>query len=508
MRIVWLLERTDQLWGGVKVALTDANWLARRGHDVTVLSRTAPPAWLDLQCAFQRVDTLSPAVVPPADVVIGTYWTTVPAAAGVRGARAVHFCQGYEGDAVEHDNVRAQIEAVYRLPGVHHVTIAPHLTALLRRRFAIAAREVVYATDHDVCFPAPARPAGRPLRVGLVGPYEVPWKDIATGLAACRLAHRAGLQLQLVRVTNTAPHADEREQPFPVEWHERVRPERMGDIYRSLDVFLGTSSGAEEGFFLPAVEAMACGVPCVLTDVPCFRAHGDHQYALFVPPRDPPAMAEALVVAGRSPEVATALRSGGIAAARRYTQDAHGKALLAVLADVTGHGKQVAAARRTDGGDLVDLGARLTRELRDGAARLQAAADHERAAAFLAAAHCLCPGDAGLAADAAWALHQAGDTAGALRMFTALVEHGFDQAAVHERRAHLLNGSGQPAAAAQAFRAAIAAGRRDADTYNSLGIALFRTGDVAGARSSFERALVLQPDHQDALANVADLPAH
>ena len=93
-------------------------------------------------------------------------------------------------------------------------------------------------------------------------------------------------------------------------------------------------------------------------------------------------------------------------------------------------------------------------------------------------------------------------------MFTALVEHGFDQAAVHERRAHLLNGSGQPAAAAQAFRAAIAAGRRDADTYNSLGIALFRTGDVAGARSSFERALVLQPDHQDALANVADLPAH
>src|SRR5262249_10196062 len=169
--------------------------------------------------------------------------------------------------------------------------------------------------DHGVCFPGPARPAARPLRVGLVGPYEVPWKDIATGLAACRLAHRAGLQLQLVRVTNTAPHADERDQPVPVEWHERVRPERMGDIYRSLDVFLGTSSGAEEGFFLPAVEAMACGVPCVLTDIACFRAHGDHQYALFVPPRDAAAMAEALVVAGRAADVRSALRRSGVAAA-------------------------------------------------------------------------------------------------------------------------------------------------------------------------------------------------
>ncbi len=507
MRIVWLLDRTDQLWGGVKVALTDANWLADRGHDVTVLSRTGPPAWMQLRCAFQQVAALTADAVPAADVVIGTFWTTVAAAAGVRGAKAVHFCQGYEGDIAEYAQLRDRIDAVYRLPGMHHVTIAPHLTALLRRRFGIAAHEARNAVDHDIHYPGPPRPPNARLRVGIVGPYQVVGKDIATGIAACRLAHTAGLALELVRVTNTTPHADERKQPFPVEWHQQVPPNEMGAIYRSLDVFLGTSSGPE-GFFLPAVEAMACGIPCVLTDTPAARSHGDHQYALFVPPGDAAAMAEALVIAGRGRDVATALRAGGITAAQAYSQPAHGAALERALLQIAGLDQATGATTElgVDDEDLAEFGMRTVRALRVGAERLDQRGDRERAAAFLAAAHCLCPGDAGLAADAAWSLHLAGDTTAALRMFDSLVEDGVDHVLVHERHALLLDGTGQPAAAAQAFRAAIAAGLRNAATYNNLGVALYRTGDLAGARSSFERALVLDPEHADAQANVADLP--
>ena len=79
MRITWLLEQADRLSGGVKVAIEDANWLAARGHDVTVVSKSGPPAWMELRCAFRRVDDFHPAHLPPADVRIGISASTIHA---------------------------------------------------------------------------------------------------------------------------------------------------------------------------------------------------------------------------------------------------------------------------------------------------------------------------------------------------------------------------------------------------------------------------------------------
>lgn len=337
MRIAYLLERADQLWGGVKVVLDDANWLAARGHDVTVVTRSGPPEWMDLRCRLVQVATFEPHHVPPSDIHIGTLWTTVPFAIQAGPGTAVHFCQGYEGDLADQTTVRPHIEAVYRLPAVNHITVSAHLAELLRARFGIEARYVPQAIDHTVHHPGPVRPERRRVRVGLIGSARVPAKGIADGLAACALAAAAGLDLELVRVTNIEPDPAERQQPFPVEVHTCVPPGEMGDLYRSLDVLLAPVTAMGEGFYLPAVEAMACGIPCVLTDVPCLREHGAERhepFALFVPPHDPYAMAEAVVVAGRVPHVRAALRTAGIEVAARYTQDAHGAQLEHALREI------------------------------------------------------------------------------------------------------------------------------------------------------------------------------
>jgi glycosyltransferase involved in cell wall biosynthesis len=514
MRITWLLETADQLWGGVKVALEDANWLQRRGHDVTVVSRSGPPAWMQLACAFRCVPDFRAEHLPDADVLVGTFWTTVPWAAGAgreKGA-PVHFCQGYEGDNPENAALRERIEAVYRLRGVHRVTISPHLTRLLRERFGSDAHEVVYAIDHGVHFAAPARAPQSPLRVGLVGPYAIAWKDLPTGYAACRLAHAAGRELVLVRATNVPPVAAERNTPFPVEWHREVPPARMGDWYRSLDVLLATSSGAEEGFFLPAIEAMACGVPAVLTDVPCFREHaarvGNDRYALFVPPRDPAAMAEALVLAGSLPDVRASLREGGLALAAHYHPDRHGEQLEALLqrfaAAHTHDATARTAAPATAAADaLAELGERL-RQLGD---ELQGAGSAGGASRALLAAHDLRPDDVRLGLAAAAACTTAGDAHAALHRLDWLAARGADVEALHVERGHALHALGRLEQSAHAFRRALEVGARNADSYNRLGVVLFQAGDLCGARHSFERALVVQPDHDDARINLTSLPA-
>jgi hypothetical protein len=517
MRITWLLENADQLWGGVKVALEDANWLARAGHQVTVLSRSGPPKWMRVECAFRQVQDFRPEHLPDADVVVATFWTTVSwaASAGAPKGVPVHYCQGYEGDAAENRELRERIEAAYRLPGVQHVTIAPHLTRLFRDRFGIEAHEVPYVVDHSVHHPGPPRPVGRPLRVGLVGPYQIGWKDLATGFAACRLAHQAGQQLVLVRATNTAPDPAEKDTPFPVEWHQQLAPARMGDFYRSLDLFLGTSSGADEGFFLPAVEAMACGVPVILTEVPCFRDHGaadgNDRFALFVPPGDAAAMAEALVVAGGMPEVRNELREQGLAVAGRYHPDRHGRALEAVLR------RCVDSARTTQPAPLRLLGAEssdplpvfdsLRAELRATSELLHRQGHNGAAADALAAAACLSPGDLPLQREVAAARLLAADYLAALRIYDDLVAAGTDDEELQAGRGHALHAMGRMQDAAQAFRAAIAVGARTADAYNRLGVVLYQAGDLSGARHNFERALVLDPEHGDARANLAALPA-
>jgi glycosyltransferase involved in cell wall biosynthesis len=66
---------------------------------------------------------------------------------------------------------------------------------------------------------------------------------------------------------------------------------RLGNLYRAADVFVLTSLG--EGWNQATVEAMACGLPVVVTDVPGVRdvAGG---CGLFVPPRRPDLVADAL----------------------------------------------------------------------------------------------------------------------------------------------------------------------------------------------------------------------
>lgn len=523
MKIVYLLESAARIWGGVKSVLDAANHLQDRGHAVTVLCKSAPPTWMDLRCTFTTVPSFAPEHIPSADLIVGTYWTTVPFAADCGKGQAVHYCQGYEGDNPELHGRRAQVEAVYARRDVPKITISPHLTRLVDERFGQAAHEIVYGIDDTVMFPPDDRPPHHPVRVGLVGPYEIAWKDIRTGIAACRLAHAAGLQLELVRITNTAPHAEEREQPFPVEWHEQVPPRQMGDLYRSIDVFLGTSLGPQEGFFLPAMEAMACGVPCVLTEIACFQGYGKGQYALFVEPGDPAEMAKALVLVAAHPRVAAGLRVEGLRVASRYTMRNHIDDLERTFGEL--------AARRTPARTetmprqpalrtprppaaselqtlppaelhLAGLTHGIAKTLCSAAELFLQSGHYGEAVDHLEAAAKLLPDDVPVLHNLAQAQFLKGDDDAALQVYDRLLALGEHDADLHTSRALVLFNRGDLLDAVRGFEAAIAAGDRSAATHNNLGVALHGIGDHARARQSFEAALRLEPDYLQARDNL------
>ena len=89
----------------------------------------------------------------------------------------------------------------------------------------------------------------------------------------------------------------------------------MADLYASIDVFALPS--VSESFGIVQAEAMMVGVPSVTTDIPGGRTPVvDTGFGLLVPPRDPVALAGALLRAGRFDAGRRAV--GAAAARRRY----------------------------------------------------------------------------------------------------------------------------------------------------------------------------------------------
>lgn len=275
MRVVYVVESMGP-WpsGGVRVIVQHAEGLAARGHEVSIVTKHAAQSWLPVSVPVVEVPRFAAETLPRADVHVATWFpTVVPTVRAARAARVFHFCQGYEG--TYHPGREAEVDDAYAQP-IPKLLTSPHLLDVLSRfpgerhvlPPALCAEEFGRGLESRS---APRRP---PV-IGVVGPFQFPPKAVADALRAVARLRSAGRELRLHRVSQLPLAPEESAICRADDYLSGASAAEMAAWYRGLDALLFSATSIE-GLGLPPLEAMAAGVPVVITDIPSLAFLPEH----------------------------------------------------------------------------------------------------------------------------------------------------------------------------------------------------------------------------------------
>jgi len=303
---------TSDLHGGIRIPLEMAEWLADSGWVTRVVGPGHRPDWHRTAVPWFTCDLDGSEPVPRADVTIATFHTTVAPALASGSSFTFHLCQGYEGLFTEYADIRDRIDTAYRAP-IPKLVVSRHLEALLAENYPdIRCHYIGEAIDPRVFFPLGFRKDATPLRVGLVGTFSARVKGIREGLEGLRIAREHGLEIEVYRASAEPLQDEETALGITDHFHHRLPTTRMPDFYADIDLLLFPST-EQEGFGLPVLEAMSCGVPVAHSDIPSLQGLPGEATIRF-PAGDSEAIADA-VRRLADPETRRRMRSRGLSAA-------------------------------------------------------------------------------------------------------------------------------------------------------------------------------------------------
>lgn len=321
---------TSDLHGGIRLPMEIAEWLMDSGWTTRLVGPGPRPDWHEAAVPWFSQDLEADQPVPRADVTIATFYTTVEPARRSGSAHVFHLCQGFEGLHPEYEDVRETIDDAYRAP-IPKLIISRHLEPVLKEHYPDARCHFIgEAVDSRLFYPLGFRAHAMPLRVGLVGTFSARVKGIREGLEGVRIAREKDLDIEVHRASAEPMTEEERNLGLSDRFHHRLPTAKMPAFYAEVDALLFPSH-VEEGFGLPVLEALSCGLPVLHSDIPSLEVIPEKATLRF-PPGDSKAIAQVLARLTDS-DLRSFLRREGLEVANEFRPQALVSRLEQTFAD-------------------------------------------------------------------------------------------------------------------------------------------------------------------------------
>ena len=324
MKLVFITDHM-KFSGGRRLMFDYALYLMEKGHDVTVLVEKKEGGLADY-IPVKVVPSLTVEHIPDADLIIATSPKEVRLAWEARRGKVVHFCQGlelvdleqritgevlpirYQGKGffnklkifkkkLEWRRKHRIFDDVYKLP-THLIAITDPMCKYLEERYQRPAYLCRNGVDLENLHPQSNwKPEhfseARPMRIVNVGPMDVTYKGVPVSVNAVEIARGRDIPIEFIRI---APFPSKSEARNNLTYDLIINPPRhdFSETMGSCDVYLSNST-EREGFGLPAVEAMASGLLCILSDITAYRSFNPGTgHCIFVPGDDAEATADTI----------------------------------------------------------------------------------------------------------------------------------------------------------------------------------------------------------------------
>lgn len=285
--------------------------------------------------------------LPETDILVATHWMTVDVVDRLmqkgQAKQAAYFLQDYEAWFYpESDTVtRQKVRDTYQR--IQHKIVKSDWLAGMVKADGYDTHKIRLGMDLGVFYPR-AKAEGRPPTVMAMARPSTPRRGFEYVVDALKQVHAARPDVHIVLFGD---EINAELLPFPATITGAIANQKqLAEHYAQADVFLDGSTF--QGFGRPALEAMACGTPCVLTNVGGVNEYAIHdENCLLVPPKQPNAFANAILRLLEDDALHHRIRERGLRTAQDYCMKREGRETLRYFQSMMQEAEAPQALRRT-----------------------------------------------------------------------------------------------------------------------------------------------------------------